>query len=337
LDANGNVVHLHGVNRSGTEYACIQGWGIFDGPSDAASVTAIRSWNVNIVRVPLNEDCWLGINGVDPAYAGPNYINAVVKYVNLLHANGMYAELSLIWAAPGAAQATYQPTGPDADHAPAFWSSLAATFKGDPDVILAPWGETTVSWGCFLNGCNNEDTYGSNQDGLGSCGAGCWYYKGAGMQQAVNLMRAAGYTGVISSPCIAYANVCADPSDGGTGWGGGRWLDDHPVDPAGQLVAEAHVYGKNVCDTTACFDLTMAPILKAGYPLIWGETGETYDGSDTGSSYISAFMGWADANGVGYQAWTWDTWSDGDSLISNYNGTPYNTYGAWVKAHYATL
>ena len=52
-------IQLHGVDRSGTEYACIQGWGIFDGPSDTASVLAIASWNENAVRVPLNEDCWL--------------------------------------------------------------------------------------------------------------------------------------------------------------------------------------------------------------------------------------------------------------------------------------
>src|SRR5690242_8501462 len=44
LDANGSVVHFHGVDRSGTEYACIQGWGIFDGPSDDASIAAIASW-----------------------------------------------------------------------------------------------------------------------------------------------------------------------------------------------------------------------------------------------------------------------------------------------------
>ena len=78
LDARGHVVHLHGVNRSGTEYACIQGWGIFDGPSDSASVAAIASWHANIVRVPVNEDCWLGINGVKPAYAGRNYIRAIL-------------------------------------------------------------------------------------------------------------------------------------------------------------------------------------------------------------------------------------------------------------------
>jgi endoglucanase len=50
VDGNGNAIHLQGVNRSGTEYACVQVWGIFDGPSDAASVKAIASWHVNIVR-----------------------------------------------------------------------------------------------------------------------------------------------------------------------------------------------------------------------------------------------------------------------------------------------
>ncbi|HET6275075.1 MAG TPA: hypothetical protein VFE16_03955 [Candidatus Cybelea sp.] len=59
VDGNSDVIDLHGINRSGTEYACIQGWGIFDDPSDAPSVEAMTTWNVNIVRVLLNEDCWL--------------------------------------------------------------------------------------------------------------------------------------------------------------------------------------------------------------------------------------------------------------------------------------
>ncbi|MBV8149230.1 MAG: cellulase family glycosylhydrolase, partial [Candidatus Eremiobacteraeota bacterium] len=198
VNGAGKRVALHGVNRSGTEYACVQGWGFFDGPSDAASIEAIASWNSNIVRVPLNEDCWLGINGVKPQYAGSHYINAVVSYVNLLHRNGMYAELSLIWAAPGSYQATYQPDAPDEDHSPAMWSSMASTFKNDPNVILAPWGETTTGWSCFMHGCNDEATYGPQNN----------YYKTAGMQQAVNVMRAAGYSGIISIPCIDYANVC---------------------------------------------------------------------------------------------------------------------------------
>jgi hypothetical protein len=47
----------------GAEFACVQGWGIFDGPTDNTSIAAIKSWNINVIRIPLNEDCWLGING----------------------------------------------------------------------------------------------------------------------------------------------------------------------------------------------------------------------------------------------------------------------------------
>ena len=63
LNPSGSPVHLHGVNRAGTEYAWIQGWGIFDGPSDDASIGAIRSWHGNVVHPGLNEDCVLGSTG----------------------------------------------------------------------------------------------------------------------------------------------------------------------------------------------------------------------------------------------------------------------------------
>ena len=314
LDANGTLVRLHGVNYSGPEYACIQGWGIFDGPSDDASVAAMASWRVNIVRIPLNEDCWLGINGVPAAYDGANYRTAIAAYVNLLHQHGMYAELSLIWAAPGTYQATYQSGAPDADHSPAFWSSLATTFAGDSKVILAPWGETIVNANCFLNGGVCEATYGPSNTP----------YNTAGMQQAVNLMRQAGYNGVISIPGIDYANDMT------------QWLSHKPVDPLGQLIAEAHVYGKNTCDTTACFDTNYAPV-AASVPLLFGETGNSYDDSVCGSGYVSTFMNWADAHNTGYEAWTWDTWGTCGSLITDFNGTPNGTYGTYVKNHYATL
>jgi hypothetical protein len=92
----------------------------------------------------------------------PNYINAIVGFVNLLHSYGLYAELSLIWAAPGTNLATNQSGAPDEDHSPAMWASMASTFKGDPAVILAPWGETIIDWSCFLKGGTCEATYGSS-------------------------------------------------------------------------------------------------------------------------------------------------------------------------------
>src|SRR5215213_1792496 len=160
-NAGGGAVQLHGVNKSGPEYACVQGWGFWDGPADDASVVAMKDWNINSVRIPLNEQCWLGINGVDPQYGGANYRSAITDFVALLHEHGIYAELSLMWAAPGSEQASYQPEAPNADHSPAFWASLASTFKSDPNVILAPWGEPTVGASCLLDGgcqANLSDT-----------------------------------------------------------------------------------------------------------------------------------------------------------------------------------
>jgi hypothetical protein len=200
---------------------------------------------------------------------------------------------------------------------------MAGTFKGDPNVILAPWGETTVGWTCFMRtGCGDEATYGPSNA----------FYRTASMQQAVDVMRGAGYHGVISIPCIDYANACGTLPDGSE-YDGSTWLKSRPSDPDHQLVAEAHVYGKNLCDTTACFQSSMAPITRA-VPLVFGETGETYDASDCSAAYVRTFLPWADAHGVGYEAWTWDTWGGCGVLVSDYRGTPANVWAAWVKAHY---
>src|SRR5438045_3424395 len=141
VDGTGAPIRLLGVNRSGTEYACIQGWGIFDGPNDAASVAAMAAWHINVVRIPLNEDCWLNINGVNAAYAGATYQSAIQTYVNLLHQRGLYAILELHWNAPGTSQATGQQVMPDADHSPAFWTSVATFFKADPAVLFELYNE----------------------------------------------------------------------------------------------------------------------------------------------------------------------------------------------------
>ncbi len=312
LKAGSKRLILRGVNRSGTEYSCVQGLGIFDGPSDAASVSAIASWHVNFVRVLLNEDCWLNINGIDPAFAGRHYRRAIVNYVNLLHRHGTYVEISLIWAAPGHDRATYQPRAPDEDHSPAMWKSMAATFKHDHAVLLAPWGEPVVSPHCLLHGGFCPSTHGPTKRN----------YRTAGMQQAVSVMRAAGYRGPIAIPGVNYANNMA------------HWFSSEPRDPLHQLVAEAHVYGKNACSSVSCFDKTMIPVLHR-VPLIFGETGETWDASDCGSTNISTFLNWADAHGVGYATWTWDTWGTCGALISTYSGDPANEYGAFVKQYYA--
>lgn len=309
-DSNGVVVIPRGVNRSGTEYMCVQNAGIFDGPSNQTSVAAMASWGVKSVRVPLNEDCWLGINGVNPSFSGQNYITAITNYVALLHSNGMYAEITDMWGAPGTTLATSSPAITNASHSPAFWTSVANTFKNDGATFFGLMNEPhNVTAGCWLNG--------------GSACNGQVSYTAAGAQSLVTAIRNTGATNVIADQCIDYANNCSG------------WLQNEPVDPLHNLIAEAHIYGKNTCDTVSCFNSQIAPV-AAQVPVIFGETGETFDGSDcnNSSTNISAFMGWADQHNIGYQAWVWDTWGSCNlSLITNYNGTPFGVYGNFVKSH----
>jgi len=306
LDGNNDVVHLHGVNYSGTEFACIQGWGFFDGPSDNAMVQALTTWHINVVHIGLNEDCILDINGVDPDYAGANYMNAIVDFVDRLHTHGLYAEVSLMWAAPGNEQALDHPPILDADHAPAAWQAIANAFSDDPNTFFGLQSEPhDIGWACWQNGGS-------------SCSVG---YTALGMQGALDAIRSTGATNPVTASGIDWANNLS------------QWLSHEPSDPLGQLMAEAHVYGGNSCDTTSCFNTNYAPV-AAQVPMVFGETGETYDASSCGTTNINTFFTWADAHGVGYEPWTWNTWGNCSSLIDDFDGTPANAYGTFVRDYF---
>jgi endoglucanase len=307
-NAAGRAVVLRGVNRSGTEYSCVHGYGTFDGPSSAASVRAIRSWGATLVRVPINEDCWLGINGVPRAYSGAAYRAAIVAYVARLQRVGITPEVSLTWAGPGGYRATSQPAAPDADHSPAVWTSLARTFRHNPNVILGVWGEPAIGASCFANGGVCGATYGPSNAP----------YRSVGSKTAVRLIRAAGYRGVIAIPGVAWANDLS------------AWLANEPHDPLHQLVAEAHVYGGQDCSTTGCFDRTMLPVARR-VPVLFGEVGENVPGTDCSAGAVQRILAWAAAHQVSWAAWTWDTWGTCGSLISSYSGTPANPFGALIR------
>ena len=128
VDAQGQPIRLLGVDLSGAEYACIDDLGIFAGPTDGQTVAAMASWDINAVRLPLNEDCWLGINGAPTRYSGARYRAAIRQFVTRLNQAGFYVILDLHWNAPGTVKATGQQPMADLDHAPAFWSSVARDF-----------------------------------------------------------------------------------------------------------------------------------------------------------------------------------------------------------------
>src|SRR5271168_3265754 len=187
VNADGQTIRLFGVDRSGTEYACEQGWGIFDGPSDAASVAAMASWHINAVRIPMNEGCWLDeyTTANDPyaqsgnpiPYEGTAYQTAIANYVTLLHSYGIAAILDL--SALDAPDGLDVPPMADSQYSPPFWSSVALYFKNDPGVIFDLYNEpNNIGWPCWQSGCTVTTADGS--------------YAATGMQELVDAVRGTG-------------------------------------------------------------------------------------------------------------------------------------------------
>ncbi|WP_210584938.1 cellulase family glycosylhydrolase [Streptomyces sp. GESEQ-35] len=323
VDADGTTRRLLGVNRSGGEFACVQGYGIWDGPVDDAAVKAMADWSANTVRIPLNEECWLGLSHIKPEYAGANYISAVKDLVAKVKAHGMTPMVELHWswgqytgnsAGCSDVHATCQKPMPDMQYTPSFWTSVASTFKDDPAVVFDLFNEpypdratstATQAWQCWRDG--------------GTCpGIG---YEVAGMQDLVDAVRATGARNVILAGGLAYSNDLS------------QWLTYKPTDPAGNLAAAWHVYNFNSCANESCWNSTLAPV-AAQVPLVAGEIGE----NTCAHSFIDQVMKWFDDRGLSYLGWTWNTWNcnSGPALISSYDGTP-TSYGIGLRDHLRAL
>ena len=328
----------HGANWPSFEYACVQGWGYSqdeESASQNAEAAAMQSWGINTVRVPLNEDCWLGS---DPSAYGTvaGYRAAVAQWVGILNAHGMVVILDLHFSAPPGQAATGQ--WPMADsQSPAFWTSVASVYASDPSVIFdafnepySIWDDATSSytfqltWDCWENGGCTAPYVTTDQTPITGSGAGT--YTVVGMSALVAAIRAGGARQPIMLGGIDYSNDLSE------------WLSHKPDDS--QLIASWHNYqGQSPCgDTTTCWS-SEAGSVAAVVPVVVGETGET----DGGSSFVTAFMNWADANGVGYLPWAWwdaSQTSGDDALYALYSGSSYAPHapvGTVYKAHLAVL
>ena len=324
VDVAGQHVILHGVNRSGGEFTCVQGTGIWDGPMGQAAVAAIKAWHVDAVRVPLNEACWNGDSYVKPSFAGANYQRAVAEYVRLLNRNGIIAILDLhltagAYSGPGAscpsARAVCQKPMPDRAQSVTFWRSVARTFKGNNAVIfdlfnepfpeLASGGNEAAGWHCWRDG-------GSACAGIG--------YPVAGMQTLVNVIRATGASNVIMIGGIGFATNLSG------------WLANEPADPDHNLAAAWHSYSASSCSNLACWNSQVAPV-TAKVPLIAGEIGSM----TCTAGYLDTLMRWLDSHSASYLAWAWNadfSCAGGPSLITSYSGAA-TVPGAAFRSHLA--
>jgi len=336
LDAADRTVRLLGFNQSGTEYACIEGWGIFDAP-DSGSISpsvieAMAGWRgANTVRVPLNEQCWLGI-GVPTRYGGAAYRRAIVGYVTALRAQGFAVVLDLHRSAPGSAPSRDQEQMPDRDHSVEFWRQVARTFRGDRSVLFdlfnepAPFGvvDSPPAWRCWRDGgCLLRSVNGGGS------------YVAAGMNELIRAIRSQAASNIVVA--------------GGIDWSENLrgWLEYKPTDPLGNLIADFHAYSFNTeCASERCYNSDLARVVAA-VPLIAGEVGPDltidYDQAHarcpreavSSTGFDRTLLDWLDAYGAGFTAWTFNTWSSCWALVTNWSGTPTSAWGRWFRSRLA--
>jgi hypothetical protein len=251
VNGAGQSIRLLGVDRTSSEYGCVDGFGYNDGHMDDADAAAIASWNADAVRVPLNEDCWLGINGqpnsnegAEPELTMAGYRQSIENYVADLNAHGLYAILDLHWSAPGTQVALEQQPMPDAHSVP-FWESVASTFKNDPAVVFDVFNEPfspadersgedpahPVSWECWEKGGCPLRAY----DPEGNLTTN---YTAVGMQTLVDAIRATGATQPLMVGGLNFSNdlsgwiVLTAPEIAGEGCSAYYLIGDYGYTPA---------------------------------------------------------------------------------------------------------
>ncbi len=332
VDMEGRPVHIAGVNRMGTEYACIGGRGIFEGPDTSAgngqTLSAMLTWDINAVRVPLNEDCWLGSKpGLDPAFTGSKYRAAIGEWVHAITGKGMVAIVDLHWAAPNGVTADGQQPMANRDNSPEFWRQVAGTFKDNPGVMFDLFNEPYIDrdpigrrqpWAIWRDG-GTLTVHNSMQPTRTT-------FQAAGMQELVDAVRSTGATNPIMLGGLTYAQDLS------------QLVDFLPRDPAGQLVASFHPYPGRPCAWTdeSCLAEQLDAVMPA-MPLVSGELGR----EDCTTTDVETILGFLDNHegGSGYLAWVWtktespcghDNWG----LIRDYfPGTPTTT-GAAFQRHF---
>lgn len=319
---------IRGVNRDGTEVACAGGATVLPGPADDSAVQVFQSWDINTVRIPLNESCWNGNASITTDPTGAIYRAEIEDFVSRITNAGLFVILDLHWSHDGTAIATNQDLMANADNSLTFWTSVASTFADNPFILFEPYNEPHgITWDCWLSGCTT---------------GGVTY---TGMQQIVNTIRATGAQQVLLLSGLHWAD---DPSG---------VLTHEPTDPLGQEMVNAHLYYSSDCTTSTCWESRFDFNLGQA-PFVIDEIGDDVTGCQ--GIWMNNLLTWADQRDVGYAIHVWAppasetstmectltptvtsqptvsasvTTSNTYHLIASWDGTP-TPYGAWVRAHF---
>ncbi|GAA2589441.1 hypothetical protein GCM10010435_80010 [Winogradskya consettensis] len=335
IDVDGQELKLRGFNHSGAEYSCVEGDGFFDtedgrAPSEKV-VAAMGEWHASVVRVPLNEQCWLGLPSVPREFSGAAYRDQIRTFVDRLNRHGMVAVLDLHRSAPGDGVPREQEPMPDREHSPAFWQSVAQDFPAQAVIFDLfnepfPYAETNSdrAWSCWRDGGCTQTSVNTGEP-----------YVAAGMTELIAAVRRTGSRVPLLAGGIHWAESLT------------QWAKYRPVDPENQLAASWHTYSFNeYCTGQDCFRRELDQLTDR-VPVFAGEVGPTLtvgaDGVDADcprsavrkGGFADSTLDWLDDHAAGYAAWSWNPWPDCWSLVEDWGGEPTSRWGVGVRRRLA--
>jgi len=273
----------------------------------------VANWGANIVRVPLNQDRWLGTACGVTAATYQGYVDAIVNWCN---SNNVYVMLDLHWSDTGVAGGgsvctSGQHDMPD-NNSSVFWTSVATRYANNPAVLFDLYNEPKgiTSWPSWRNG-GTAQTDGS--------------YNSPGMQGLLTTVRATGANNVVVAGGLDWAfNLTGVPANALTDTASGHGV-----------VYATHIYAWKASPCTragGCFDTAIPASVHNNYAVMVTEFGQNNNADGVpNNSWSQSVMDWAKANTNGYIAWCLHSGAS-PCLISDwsYNATSY--FGTTVKA-----
>ena len=325
-----------GVNWSSFEYACAQGWGysaldtLVARDPYTTEAEMIAAWGGNTVRLPLNQDCWLGTRGapVSDQYEErtvEGYRDEVRRFVTALNRAGMVVILDL-HSRKRIGQPEFGNLAMPDSEAIAFWTSVAGEYAGNPSVMFDAFNEPysrynasgtrflfDLTWKCWRDG-GCEAPFEDDQ----TASVGQVTYPVQGMATVVETIRATGAEQPVLLGGLDYANDLS------------HWLEFAPDDD--QLVAAFHSYDFKECSTKDCWEGIVGRLADS-VPVLTSELGA----DRPREGYVARYLAWADDHNLGALFWVWaDHPGDPMALVAGERGRP-TAYGkaarAWLSSH----
>ena len=287
-DASGPVV-LRGLNRNGAEVSST------NFPTDA-EIGHAAAWGATFMRLPLGESLWVNTCTASRPSNDPQYPSRVDAAVSSITSRHMVALLDLHTNVTSRCGALHQQAMADAQYAPGFWSSVAARYASNPLVAFDLYNEPhDISDAVWLSG--------------GTASYGGVTFKAAGMQQLYSSVRRNAPSNLIFISGKDWANRPAATLVTGT-----------------NIVNAVHDY---TCPGTPC--TSTDPYDAAAIMQNWTTVGATqpvmltefgYPGTGDGTFNANA-VAYAEQQGWGWSAFSWDGTNSGEFDLLNDVGTTY--------------